>query len=141
MADSSKPEGQREDEKETRAASSTPADDTDELDEAVADNSDEAAELVSAAAKPVRRNQTVAPVKKSKPTPKQDSATKKVHKPTTPVQFTKQSIGELRKVVWPTGANLRQYFIVVLIFVLFIMFFVAGLDALFGWLLLLWLGR
>ena len=42
--------------------------------------------------------------------------------------------------VWPSGATTRQYFFVVLVFVLFIMLIVAGLDALFGWLLLLWLG-
>ena len=44
-----------------------------------------------------------------------------------------------KKVVWPTRATLGQYFLVVLVFVTFIMFFVAGLDALFGWLMLLWL--
>ena len=53
--------------------------------------------------------------------------------------YLEQAIGELKKVVWPTAATTRQYFVVVLVFVLFIMAFVAGLDALFGWLLLLWL--
>ncbi len=90
--------------------------------------------------KPVKRNQTVAPVKKSAPTPKRDDANTVARTRTTPVQFTRQSVGELKKVVWPTSTMLRQYFVVVLAFVLFIMFFVAGLDALFGWLLLQWLG-
>ncbi|NLA28921.1 MAG: preprotein translocase subunit SecE [Propionibacterium sp.] len=78
-------------------------------------------------------------MKKTKPTRKQSEATRTEHKRTTPVQFTKQAIGELKKVVWPTASTTRQYFIVVLIFVLFIMAFIAGLDAFFGWLLLLWL--
>ena len=91
--------------------------------------------------KPIKRNQTVAPVRKSKPTPKRDDAHKTVvAKRTTPVQFVKQSAGELKKVVWPSASTTQQYFFVVLVFVLFVMFFVAGLDALFGWLLLLWLG-
>lgn len=90
--------------------------------------------------RPVKRNLTVAPVKKAAPTPKRDQATTRAKKRTTPVLFAKQSVGELKKVVWPTSATLRQYFVVVLVFVLFIMFFVASLDAVFGWLLLKWLG-
>ena len=47
-------------------------------------------------------------------------------------------MGELKKVVWPTGEQTGQYFVVVLVFVLFIMAVVAGLD--FGLTrLLLWL--
>jgi preprotein translocase subunit SecE len=45
-----------------------------------------------------------------------------------PIAFTKQSVGELKKVVWPTGEQTGQYFVVVLVFVLFIMAVVAGLD-------------
>ncbi len=93
----------------------------------------------ASSSKPVKRNQTIAPVKKAKPTPKRDEARTVEVKRTTPPQFVRQSVGELKKVVWPTAATHRQYFVVVLIFVLFIMAFVAGLDALFGWLLLLWL--
>lgn len=90
--------------------------------------------------KPVKRNQTVAPVKKAAPTAKQADAKKKAAKRTGPVTFVKQSIGELKKVVWPSGEQTWQYFVVVLIFVLFIMAVVAGLDALFGWILLKLLG-
>ncbi|HNV09852.1 MAG TPA: preprotein translocase subunit SecE [Propionibacteriaceae bacterium] len=61
-------------------------------------------------------------------------------KRTTPGEFVGQSVGELRKVIWPTADQLRQYFIVVLIFVLFIMAFVGLLDLLFGWGLLKLLG-
>lgn len=111
-------------------------DDEVQLDEATRG----AREASSSQPRAVKRNQTVAPVRKAKPTPKRDQAAAPVRKRTTPVEFTKQSVGELKKVVWPTADTLRQYFVVVLAFVLFIMFFVAGLDALFGWLLLKWLG-
>ncbi|MDO5681811.1 MAG: preprotein translocase subunit SecE [Propionibacteriaceae bacterium] len=55
---------------------------------------------------------------------------------TTPARFVAQSIGELRKVVWPTGTQVQQYFVVVLVFVLFIMTIVSLLDLGFGWLIL-----
>lgn len=110
--------------------------DEDQLDEAT----EQARAAKSSKPKPIKRNQTVAPVRKTKPTPKRDDASKTVvRKRTTPVDFVQQSVGELKKVVWPSAATTQQYFFVVLVFVLFIMFFVAGLDALFGWLLLLWL--
>jgi preprotein translocase subunit SecE len=47
---------------------------------------------------------------------------------TTPVAFVKQSVGELRKVVYPTGQQLGNYFVVVLVFVLFIIALVSLLD-------------
>jgi len=91
--------------------------------------------------RPVKRNLTVAPVKKAQLTPKQrDARTKAVVQRTTPAAFVKQAIGELKKVVWPTGDALWQYFVVVLIFVVLIMAVVSLLDLLFGALLLKWLG-
>lgn len=51
---------------------------------------------------------------------------------TGPVTFTKQSIAELRKVVWPTQEQLVTYFIVVMVFVVIMMTFVALLDLGFG---------
>ena len=51
---------------------------------------------------------------------------------TTPVRFVRQSIGELRKVVYPTGQQLINYFIVVLVFVLFVIAYVSLLDLGFG---------
>jgi preprotein translocase subunit SecE len=47
---------------------------------------------------------------------------------TTPVKFVRQSVGELRKVVYPTGQQLVNYFIVVLVFVLFVIAYVSLLD-------------
>jgi preprotein translocase subunit SecE len=61
-------------------------------------------------------------------------------KRTGPVTFVKQSISELRKVVWPTGSQLTQYFVVVLIFVMFMIALVSVLDFAFGWALLKALG-
>jgi len=51
---------------------------------------------------------------------------------TTPIKFVRQSIGELRKVVYPTGQQLINYFIVVLVFVLFVIAYVSLLDLGFG---------
>jgi len=51
---------------------------------------------------------------------------------TTPVKFVRQSVGELRKVVYPTGQQLINYFIVVLVFVLFVIAYVSLLDLGFG---------
>ena len=47
---------------------------------------------------------------------------------TGPVKFVRESVGELRKVVYPTGQQLINYFVVVLVFVLFIIAYVSLLD-------------
>ena len=47
---------------------------------------------------------------------------------TGPVKFVRESVGELRKVVYPTGQQLINYFVVVLVFVLFIIGYVSLLD-------------
>lgn len=60
---------------------------------------------------------------------------------TTPAGFVNQSVGELRKVIWPTGEQLANYFAVVLVFVLFMVAFVGLLDFGFGWLLLRLFGK
>ena len=104
------------------------------------------AEEVALAAKsttPVRRPRSAnAPVKKKDaPTRSRKEATTVVTEQRTgPVTFVRQSISELRKVVWPTGAQLSQYFVVVLIFVMFMIALVSLLDFVFGWLLLKALG-
>lgn len=106
----------------------------------------EEAEAVAAKAKssrPVKRKMTTAPVKKDKPTPKRtDAAGKAVaeRKRTTPAGFVKQSAAELKKVIWPNGDTLREYYIVVLVFVIFIISLVSLLDWAFGWVLLKFLG-
>jgi preprotein translocase subunit SecE len=65
--------------------------------------------------------------KKDRATPKQKRDGVE-HKRTGPVTFVRQSVGELRKVVYPTGPQLANYFVVVLIFVLFIIAYVSLLD-------------
>lgn len=73
--------------------------------------------------------------KKGRATAKRDDGAP-VHKRTGPVTFVKESVGELRKVVYPTGPQLLNYFVVVLIFVLFIIAVVSVLDLAFGWAIL-----
>ncbi|EFQ81879.1 preprotein translocase, SecE subunit [Aeromicrobium marinum DSM 15272] len=51
---------------------------------------------------------------------------------TAPVVFLRQVVAELRKVVWPTRPQVVTYFFVVLVFVMFMMAYVAGLDFVFG---------
>jgi len=67
-----------------------------------------------------------ASVPKGTPTAKRDL--EPTEKRTTPVAFAQQSVGELRKVVYPTGQQLGNYFVVVLVFVLFIIAIVSLLD-------------
>ena len=67
---------------------------------------------------------------KGAPTNKRDRPAKRER--TTPVKFVRQSMGELRKVVYPTGPQLINYFIVVLVFVLFVIAYVSLLDLGFG---------
>jgi preprotein translocase subunit SecE len=84
-----------------------------------------------ASARPKRKTAAAgagAPVKKDAPTAKQKQGKKKAKRRTGPVQFTRESVGELKKVVWPTMSQLRQYFVVVLIFVLFVIAYVGLLD-------------
>ncbi len=73
--------------------------------------------------------------KKGRATAKRDDSAP-THKRTGPVTFVKESVGELRKVVYPTGPQLLNYFVVVLIFVLFIIAVVSVLDLVFGWAIL-----
>jgi len=71
------------------------------------------------------------PTPKGTPTSKRDQPAKREPR-TTPVKFVRQSVGELRKVVYPTGEQLIKYFVVVLVFVLFIIAYVSLLDLGFG---------
>ncbi|ASU85680.1 preprotein translocase subunit SecE [Nocardiopsis gilva YIM 90087] len=51
---------------------------------------------------------------------------------TGPVTFSKQVVGELRKVRWPTRRELITYTIVVIVFVLILVGYVSLLDFGFG---------
>lgn len=85
------------------------------------------------------RKLTTAPVRREAPARKTQAAT--AHKRTTPAQFVRQSVEELRKVKWLNSDELGQYFLVVLVFVLLVIAYVSGLDVLFGWLLLKLFGQ
>ena len=60
------------------------------------------------------------------------STTRTRRERTSPITFYRQSVAELRKVVWPTQQETITYFIVVVSFVLVIMGVVALLDLAFG---------
>jgi preprotein translocase subunit SecE len=74
---------------------------------------------------------TAARAPKGAPTHKRDQPVKPER--TSPIKFVRQSIGELRKVVYPTGQQLINYFVVVLVFVLFVIAYVSLLDLGLGW--------
>lgn len=94
----------------------------------------------SAAVEPGSLRPKRVPAKKDAPTPTRASAqggkVKVRDKRVGPGQFIRECVEELRKVVWPTGEQLSNYFVVVLLFVLFIIAYVSLLDGGFGWLLL-----
>ncbi len=55
---------------------------------------------------------------------------------TGPILFVRQVIAELHKVIWPTRQELTTYTTVALVFILVMVGFVTGVDALFGKLVL-----
>ena len=55
---------------------------------------------------------------------------------TSPMEFVREVRGELRKVAWPTRAEVVNYSIIVLIAVVLLTAYVAGLDYGFGEVLL-----
>lgn len=75
------------------------------------------------------------PQKKGRATPKQQAGADRTRR-TTPAAFVRGSIAELKKVHYPSRSQLGNYFVVVLVFVLFIIAIVTGLDYGFGWLTL-----
>jgi preprotein translocase subunit SecE len=77
------------------------------------------------------RERRPGPKAKGAPTPSRDRP-QKVRR-TGPTGFVKESVGELRKVVYPTGQQLLNYFVVVLVFVLFVIAYVSLLDLGMGW--------
>lgn len=107
-------------------------------DRSAADESPSASESAGAGGAPAEdsiehipsRSLTQAPVRRRHPD--EDDSEEGGHRRTTPLVFVRQSVGELKKVRWPTGAETGQYFIVVLVFVLVIIGYVGGLDALFA---------
>ncbi|QGK71561.1 preprotein translocase subunit SecE [Allosaccharopolyspora coralli] len=50
----------------------------------------------------------------------------------TVVRFVREVVAELRKVIWPTRKSLVQYTLVVLVFSVVMVSFIAGVDLLFA---------
>ncbi len=116
--------------------------DPDADDAAIADLENDFSPAEQSAAASVRRSSN-APVRKATATRKRSESAREEHDPYTakdPATFVKQSASEIKKVVWPTWAQLTVLFFAVLIFVLFMIAFVGLLDAGFGALLLRLLG-
>ncbi len=111
-------------------------------DDAIAGLEEDFTPAEQSAAASVRRSAN-APVKKTEATRRRSESAREEHDPYTaknPATFVRQSAGEIKKVVWPTWAQLTVLFFAVLIFVLFMIAFVGLLDAGFGALLLRLLG-
>ena len=93
--------------------------------------------LAAAGARPVRKTAGEPESGKGRATPKRRRVTTtEDRRRTTPAQFARESVAELKKVVWPTPNQLQQYFVVVLVFVLIMIAIVSVLDLGFGTLIL-----
>ena len=68
----------------------------------------------------------------SRPVRSTGSSSSTGDKRTSPATFYRQVVAELRKVVWPTQQQLITYFLVVMVFVIFMMALVSGLDLVIG---------
>ena len=127
---------------EAEAEELDPADVTGLTDDAdVADPAQlAAAETVAQQARssrPVRKNAAASTAGKSTPTPARRRGPQAVaERPSGPVQFARESVDELKKVVWPTWSQVQQYFWAVLVFVLIVIAYVGVLDLGFGWVML-----
>ena len=125
---------------DSRESLASSADGDDLLSEATeADAATVGAPSVAAqrSARPVRKSPGSAEVaKKGEATPRRKATHDDVQQRTTPVQFARQSVDELKKVVWPTWPQVQQYFWAVLVFVLIVMAYVGLLDLGFGWIML-----
>ncbi|PFG17035.1 preprotein translocase subunit SecE [Propionicimonas paludicola] len=103
-----------------------------EVDEAELTASERVA-MAAVAARPVRKQSAEGASGKGAATPKQRRRNPEDYeRRATPAEFVRESVAELKKVVWPTPSQLQQYFIVVLVFVLIMMVIVALLDVVFG---------
>jgi preprotein translocase subunit SecE len=69
---------------------------------------------------------------KDRPTPKRDRKDKKASVFSRLMRFIREVWAELRKVIWPTQKQMITYTTVVLVFVVFMVALVSGLDLAFG---------
>ena len=66
------------------------------------------------------------------PTRAPRTAPQKKEERTSIAQYFREVRAEMRKVAWPTWAEVRRYSVIVLVAVMFMMALVGGLDVLFG---------
>ncbi len=70
---------------------------------------------------------------KGRPTPARDGRKQgRISPIATVVRFVREVVAELRKVIWPTRRSLVQYTLVVLVFSVVMVSFIAGVDLLFA---------
>ena len=69
---------------------------------------------------------------KDRPTPKRDRKVKQASLFSRLMRFIREVWAELRKVIWPTRKQMVTYTTVVLVFVIFMVALVSGLDLAFG---------
>lgn len=96
--------------------------------------------MTDSAAAPADDSRMVGQQKKGRPTPKRDEtreAEEKISLWGRIVRFVRQTIGEMKKVRYPTNEELWQYFLVVVGFVAVLMAFTGTVDMLFDKLTLL----
>lgn len=99
----------------------------DDVDETELTETEKVAEA-AAKARPSRKSAADSDSEKKHTGRKRTNASDPEHKRANPVQFTREAIAELKKVVWPTWPQLQQYFVVVLVFVLIMIAIVFLLD-------------
>lgn len=73
---------------------------------------------------------------KGRPTRARDAEVEKLGFFARIARFLKEVVAELRKVIWPARNQMVTYTIVVIVFVVFMVAFVSGLDVLFARLML-----
>jgi len=87
-----------------------------------------AARRERSAGRPARAGERAASVGKEGPTRPRGGTDTKVSLPARLIRFLREVVAELRKVIWPTRKQLVTYTLVVLVFVSFMVAFVALLD-------------
>lgn len=80
-----------------------------------------------------KSGEKTAPDAKGAATPKRDQKPKKASVFARLVRFIREVWAELRKVIWPNRKQMVTYTAVVLVFVVFMVALVSGLDLLFKW--------
>ncbi len=122
------------DESEAEELDDPESDDDDSVSDPVQLSEAESVAQIARSSRPQRKTTP----SKGRPTPrsKKKVVVQRGDKRATPAQFARESVEELKKVVWPPWPQVRQYFVVVLVFVTAIILYVSVIDTVVGALLL-----